>query len=92
MEKHHTAARDRRSSPPPREFDSLQVSEDAVKTVIKSLTVARLYSLCTRGPRDVHPQHILDMTRTGPVLLISLTNGVNMLQRKCGSYVWKMSL
>ena len=58
---------------------ALRVSEDAVKTVIRS------FLACSPGgPDDIRPQHILDMinnNETGPALLTSITNIVNMLLR-----------
>ena len=50
---------------PPRDFDSLQVSEYAVKSVIKSFPAGS-----SGGLDGVRPQHILNMTsnvETGPV-------------------------
>ena len=77
MKKHPAAAQDRHSSPPPRDFGSLQVSDDAVKLIMKSFPAGS-----NGGPDGVRPQHILDMTsnvKTGSALLTSLTNFVNML-------------
>ena len=79
MEKHPIAAQDKRSSLPSRDFNSLRVSEDAVKSVIKSFPAGS-----GGGSDGVHPQHILDMTsnvETRLALLTSLTNFVNMLLR-----------
>ena len=79
MDKYPDGAQDRRSSPPPRDFDLLLVSEDCINSEIKSF-----HAGSAGGLDGVRPQHILDMTSNVEAflaLLTSLANFVNMLLR-----------